>query len=308
MTQGARKTDSMMCSYPVAATEEEVCAAEPRARAASTAEAICQEPIDRLVIEPDRDALAKTVQIPIYRPEPSITDVADGRRSLRRGHYGEAVQLTQQVLVLAGQDLKLDGWYGPKTEAAVRDYQRQNGLVPDGKIGAKTFEHLSTRYAGVPPEVRDQALTLIRSLGADRGARAQLDRLLADRSFQSLRSSRQAVLVSIFAEARDSMLRDDVIRVANGTGFKRLDAKSATVFATALGQLEAHPQARETLVHLAEIAGFASLPDADRSALIAHVMIGTSGRELSAEARTVLLLATRSKEARARAHPPRVAS
>ncbi|MCC7384297.1 MAG: peptidoglycan-binding protein [Deltaproteobacteria bacterium] len=290
-------------------TAEGISAAGPQARAVSTAEAVCEGPIDRLVIEPDGDLLAKTVEIPIYRPEPSITDVADGQQSLRRGHYGETVELTQRVLVLAGHDLKLDGWFGPKTEAAVREYQRQNGLVPDGKVGAKTFEHLSTRYSSVP-EVRDQALTVIRSLGGDPGARAQLDRLLADRSFQSLKSSRQAVLVSTFAEGRDSMFRDDVIRLANATGFKRLDAKSATVFATALGQLEAHPQARETLVHLAEIARFASLPDADRSALIAHVMIGTSGRELSAEARTVLLLATRSKEARAqaRAHPPRVAS
>ena len=34
--------------------------------------------------------------------------------------------------------LAIDGMFGPETEATVRQFQRDHGLVPDGIVGPKT--------------------------------------------------------------------------------------------------------------------------------------------------------------------------
>lgn len=38
---------------------------------------------------------------------------------------------------------KIDGDLGPKTKKAIKDFQEQNGLKADGKVGAKTWAKLS---------------------------------------------------------------------------------------------------------------------------------------------------------------------
>lgn len=43
---------------------------------------------------------------------------------------------------------KIDGRVGPKTEEAVRAFQRSNGLMPDGVIGPKTLAALGIVHAG----------------------------------------------------------------------------------------------------------------------------------------------------------------
>ncbi|MEW6208218.1 MAG: N-acetylmuramoyl-L-alanine amidase [Acidobacteriota bacterium] len=66
--------------------------------------------------------------------EPS-TAGAPGRPTLRRGATGE---LVKQVQAKVG--VTADGDFGPKTEAAVRAFQRGHGLVPDGIVGPKTWK------------------------------------------------------------------------------------------------------------------------------------------------------------------------
>jgi peptidoglycan hydrolase-like protein with peptidoglycan-binding domain len=71
------------------------------------------------------------------------TEVANGaenpgRPTLRRGAIGDLVKQIQSKLGLVTQD----GVFGPKTEAAVRTFQRFQGLVPDGIVGPKTWAML----------------------------------------------------------------------------------------------------------------------------------------------------------------------
>lgn len=47
---------------------------------------------------------------------------------------------------------KIDGVIGPKTKKAIRDFQAQNGLVADGKVGAKTWDKLKKSLAAAIPE------------------------------------------------------------------------------------------------------------------------------------------------------------
>lgn len=58
---------------------------------------------------------------------------------LRLGDRGPKVSDLQRLLNRRGFALVIDGDFGPKTERAVRDFQRQAGLVVDGIAGPKTF-------------------------------------------------------------------------------------------------------------------------------------------------------------------------
>lgn len=54
------------------------------------------------------------------------------------GSQGDAVKKLQTALNSAGYSLNVDGIFGAKTQAAVRDYQSKNGLTVDGIAGAQT--------------------------------------------------------------------------------------------------------------------------------------------------------------------------
>ena len=64
-------------------------------------------------------------------------------RILREGSRGPAVQLLQLALDRAGfGPLRRDGRFGPVTAAALRDFQREMDLRPDGVAGALTHRAL----------------------------------------------------------------------------------------------------------------------------------------------------------------------
>ena len=63
---------------------------------------------------------------------------AEPRESLRRGSSGNGVRWLQWWLGLWGYDLRIDGGFGEKTEAAVTDLQKRRGLTADGIAGEKT--------------------------------------------------------------------------------------------------------------------------------------------------------------------------
>ena len=73
-------------------------------------------------------------------PEPG-TD----KPTLRRGSEGAYVTLLQTKLIQLGYSLEpygADGKFGAKTEEAVKAFQRDHGLTPDGIVGPKTWAAL----------------------------------------------------------------------------------------------------------------------------------------------------------------------
>ncbi len=57
---------------------------------------------------------------------------------LRKGGDGAQVERLQNLLNQGGSSLDVDGKFGPKTQAAVRQFQQKNGLQVDGIVGPKT--------------------------------------------------------------------------------------------------------------------------------------------------------------------------
>lgn len=63
-------------------------------------------------------------------------------RDYKRKDQGPKVKLIQEWLCLNGLQVKLDGDFGPATEAAVKLFQTNSKLTPDGVVGPKTFARL----------------------------------------------------------------------------------------------------------------------------------------------------------------------
>jgi peptidoglycan hydrolase-like protein with peptidoglycan-binding domain len=69
--------------------------------------------------------------------------------TLREGAKGEAVRALQNRLNALGFNAgSADGSFGPKTEAAVKAFQKARGLAADGVVGPKTWDKLGIKVGG----------------------------------------------------------------------------------------------------------------------------------------------------------------
>lgn len=62
---------------------------------------------------------------------------------LSEGSKGSKVRGAQELMNRLGGDLKTDGRFGPKTQEAVKNLQREHGLKEDGIIGPETLKVLN---------------------------------------------------------------------------------------------------------------------------------------------------------------------
>ncbi len=70
----------------------------------------------------------------------------------RQGSKGEEVKKIQERLKALGHDVgRIDGDFGPATDAAVRAFQQANGLTVDGLVGPNTLQVLEAAAAPEPP-------------------------------------------------------------------------------------------------------------------------------------------------------------
>jgi len=63
-------------------------------------------------------------------------------KNYKKGGRGQKVKLIQEWLCLHGSHVAIDNDFGPATDRAVREFQKKNGLKPDGVVGKSTFAKL----------------------------------------------------------------------------------------------------------------------------------------------------------------------
>lgn len=90
---------------------------------------------------------------PVSAPAPADEQTpAQDAPTLKRGSKGQKVKDLQTKLVSLGYSVGsygIDGDFGKATEAAVKQFQRDHDLTPDGIVGPKTYAALET---GKKPE------------------------------------------------------------------------------------------------------------------------------------------------------------
>jgi peptidoglycan hydrolase-like protein with peptidoglycan-binding domain len=79
---------------------------------------------------------------------------------LKPGDTGSDVTTLQKALVALGfAKGKADGFYGPKTQAAVKKFQQAAGLTADGIAGSKTLAALTSRSGSTPTSTQTNPAT-----------------------------------------------------------------------------------------------------------------------------------------------------
>lgn len=84
---------------------------------------------------------------------------------LRRGDRGNDVRVIQYYLEFIGtfndrlERIDVDGIFGPRTEAAVRAFQREYGITADGIVGRTTWNTLQSAYNSILRSLPDEYLT-----------------------------------------------------------------------------------------------------------------------------------------------------
>ena len=92
------------------------------------------------------DLLRTPTPVPTATPEPTPTPVLLHVNC----HGDEVVQLQARLIELGYLKGKADGFFGPKTEDAVKRFQEMNGLKADGYAGPLTLDRLYNDPAAVP--------------------------------------------------------------------------------------------------------------------------------------------------------------
>ena len=86
---------------------------------------------------------AEPVEKPVEKPTKTISIVM---AELKKGSKGKQVEVLQRILSSYGCNLgsnnPFDGSFGPKTDTAVRAYQKAHSLTVDGIVGPKTWASL----------------------------------------------------------------------------------------------------------------------------------------------------------------------
>ena len=73
---------------------------------------------------------------------PAVEPAGKARRTMRRGDTGPDVVALQKDL-----GVEPNGIFGPKTEAAVREFQRTHTMVPDGIVGPKSWAAIDASHS-----------------------------------------------------------------------------------------------------------------------------------------------------------------
>lgn len=101
--------------------------------------------------------------------------MASTYQTVRYGSTGSAVRQLQSALNQKGYQLSEDGIFGAKTRAAVRDYQKKNGLLLDGIAGSQTWNHLMS--AAAAPSGPTESRQVLSGVSDETAARlAQLEK------------------------------------------------------------------------------------------------------------------------------------
>jgi peptidoglycan hydrolase-like protein with peptidoglycan-binding domain len=115
---------------------------------------------------------------------------------VRKGDQQHPVQTLQHLLRARGQNLTVDGIFGPRTDAAVRAFQQQKALAVDGIVGPDTWSALivTVRQGSQGDAVRGvQEEFQFRNLSGDPSKGLQIDGIFGPRTDAAVRGFQDAL-------------------------------------------------------------------------------------------------------------------
>jgi peptidoglycan hydrolase-like protein with peptidoglycan-binding domain len=119
---------------------------------------------------------------------------------VQRSAEGHPVRTLQHLLRAHGQNIAVDGIFGPHTESAVRAVQSSHGLTADGIVGPQTWPVVIVQVArgstgeavrGVQEEFQ------FRNLSGDPSTGVQIDGIFGPQTEAAVRDFQQALGIAV---------------------------------------------------------------------------------------------------------------
>lgn len=152
------------------------------------------------------------------------------------GAHSAQVKTVQQRLALVA-----DGWYGPVTTAAIKDFQRANGLAVDGVVGVKTWAAL--QQSSVKASSGDSVLNL-----GDQGPLVRAVQSKLGVGVDGVFGPKTEAAVKAFQRGA-GLVADGVVGVKTTYALAHADAVSGTKKAPAKPRASRSASRASTLVH-----------------------------------------------------------
>ena len=136
----------------------------------------------------------------VLRTVPSASGALPPWPIVQRGHREHPVRTLQHLLRARGHTVAVDGIFGPKTDAAVRAFQREKGLQVDGDVGPITWPALvvTVRRGSQGDAVRGvQEEFRFRDLSGDPITALPVDGAFGPRTEAAVRGFQEAVAADV---------------------------------------------------------------------------------------------------------------
>lgn len=97
-----------------------------------------------------------------------VQTIPEAEAAYKKGSYGTTVTQIQKKLAAWGYyDGEIDGVFGSRTEAAVKHFQRKNGLTADGVVGSATLRALGISDSSSSSSQSSEVALLARLISAE---------------------------------------------------------------------------------------------------------------------------------------------
>lgn len=172
-------------------------------------------------------------------PGPAPKANAGPNDVLKQGSSGPEVSKLQQELNTwraqnGKEPIKVDGNFGPKTEAALKEFQSASGLKADGLGGPDTKAQLEVNSMPLDPEIKGLIQSDLKQYANNPAARENLMKEVRDPNFQALsKEGQQSALDWLRTKPSDathaqniSAATKDMAKMESSAEFKKLDTNN----------------------------------------------------------------------------------
>lgn len=173
-----------------------------------------------------------------------------------------------------------DGVFGPKTEAAVKEFQREQGLAADGLAGPNVKASLSVEndpnFKNLSPAVQNRIRSMMAEFQENPTARDNLVKIARDENFDEMSTESQQIALDKFSQnpqsaAHTQNVRDtskDVAEMENERELALLPEGTKTEFRKAMFEYSHSPDGRKGLRTLANSDSIRTLNAEQQSRII----------------------------------------